>query len=147
MHYISTAWNEMRPEIFVNCFRRAHIGTGGEEVQNLQEDEDDDFAGFGDFFTVDDDLITSELRSIEQLVDDRTQAEDPDADTDDDDEAPPKPAPTAAVALDSLGNVRSYFSSMPNSVDMLNLVGALENCILRDAGKKKKQSRIESFLK
>ena len=115
-------------------------------MPNLQEAEDEDFAGFKDFLTVDDDFITSELRSIEQLVDDRTQ--EPDEDTDDDDDAPPEQPPTAAVALDSLANVRSYFASMPNSVNMLGLVGLLENCILRDAAKtQKKQSSIASFLK
>ena len=92
-------------------------------MPNLQEAEDEDFAGFEEFLTVDDDLITSELRSIEQLVDDRIQ--DPDEDTDDDDDAPQQP-PTAAVALDSLANVRSYFASMPNSVNMLGSQGPEE---------------------
>ena len=141
MHYISTAWNDMKPEVIRNCFRRAHIGEGGEEA--LPDEDATEYADFTEYLTIDDGIVTAELRTIEQLVDDRDQ--NPEEETEDEEEEA-RPIPSAGAALNSLSAVRDFVSSIPESQEMLSLIGKVENFIVNEGVAQKKQTRIDSFL-
>lgn len=62
IHYISSAWDSMQPEIIRNCFKKAKFGaevegtTAGFDVM-----DDPDLTRYEDYLHIDDNLLISEV--------------------------------------------------------------------------------------
>ena len=144
IHYISAAWNDMEPTTITNCFRKAKFWSDAEQL--VEKEEDTEFLEeYADYIGVDDDLVTAEVRSLEQLVDDHTQ--DPEEETNSDEEDTPAAVPSVGEALQSLNNVRSFISSVEESEEMLSLVHRLKNFMYQKTSKNAQQSKLDAFFR
>ena len=117
IHYISAAWDELEALTIKNCFRKARFLTTEDTIRlppPLDEDiADTEFEEFAEYFTVDDGIATTEFRSLEQLVDDAAAQDKPEGeDSDEETEDTPPTIPSAAGAMQSIYNVRSFVSSV-----------------------------------
>ena len=97
-------------------------------------------------------MLTSEIRSLEQIIDDLpagpSDTIEENSDDGNEETPPPPPPPTVAATLDAINTVRAYFSSCADSYDDLVQINRLESHLLADSSKKmSKQSTVDSFFR
>lgn len=87
-HYISIAWDEIKPEMIKNCFNKAYFGNVSHEVPNvLNSNEWQDYEeAYPGYTSIDDQLITSETLDIEEIISQATVNDEPDDPKDEEEE-------------------------------------------------------------
>ena len=154
-----TAWT------IANCYR--HCGFT-ELPSNLTDDESEDDDNIplsqlvrlrnidmGAYVSVDNDLLTCSESTDGNIIDDLLMARNPvseanaDDDDSDDDAAEELPPPTAAQAMETCDVMRSFFETISESDNSLNLLCILNKELLRCDMQKRcgKQTLIRDFFK
>jgi len=72
IHYVSTAWDEIKLDVIINCFRKAAFGVlnNSEQADSLPLEEEGFqlLQNFVDYATVDDELKTSSTRTLDEII-------------------------------------------------------------------------------
>lgn len=159
LHYIAWAWLQVDPRTIQNCFKKAGFlipddATTEEEV--MAEDPDSSPAQWGilgtdvtfeEFVGVDDAVPTSEIQSIDDIIDDHmSQNEDVADDDDDEEEEEARPAPTYREAVDALDTLSRYLNSVSGSEHLFPSLYKVEQHIEELACSKRKQTKISDFF-
>lgn len=67
LHYVSAAWDEIKPDVIINCFRKAAFGVlnNSEQADSspLKEEDFQLLQNFADYATIDDELVTSSTQT------------------------------------------------------------------------------------
>lgn len=154
INYITAAWESVRPDVIKNCFAKAGIKWSDQEIMpepEIEKEEEAVFENYPEYVTVDDDIATTEVRSLQEIVVDitgtRCNADESDGDDDDDEDRNIPAPPTAAAALTALYDVRRYVSNVPGiSNEAITKISELETLILNSSFKKVKQNKIENYF-
>ena len=149
MHYIAAAWDAVEPKCIRNCFRKAKVGVEGEVDLDLLADEiadDPDLAPFPEYLNIDDAVVTSEARSLEQICDDQASTSTQDERESDEEDEPETPVPSLAAALDSLHTFRQYLSSLAGAEDQISQLNSLKTFTIQDSEKKARQSKLDEYF-
>lgn len=145
INYISAAWDEIKPDVIRNCFRKAAFGVWNDSEQaDSSPLEDEDFQSlqnFPDYATVDDDLVTSSTRTLDEMIADATIVENA---KEEDDEPPP--TPTVTAGLQYLGELRKVLSSLEHAEEMLSYVNKIDNFLAATHIQNLKQTQIDTFF-
>ena len=143
VHYIRAAWDDVERSSIVNCFRNAGIRTSvepeipdglsgcldGDDLVELRQRLGHKWASLDAYINVDQDVITSEVRSIENIIDDVIGEED----LNDDDATEPPTVPTVSSVMEAFSVVRRYASCLDvaSSEEILRHVNAAEKVVMR----------------
>ena len=82
LHFIAKAWNDVKQSTVTNCFHKGGIHAGVVEVMDLAEEEElqkvdwhtlEPDCTLSDFISVDDEVLTMEEQSLEEVIDDHLQ--------------------------------------------------------------------------
>ncbi|KAK2579996.1 hypothetical protein KPH14_011995 [Odynerus spinipes] len=146
--YIAAAWGAMKSTTTQNCFKKSGFDCT-EICQNsiAEEAEPEVLLYFPGYSSIDDNVSTSEMRSVEELIEDdnNTTLE---ATTEDDIDAEESvPILSNAQALTAVNDLRRYVSSLGNSEDGLQQLNLIENIIIHNASKSLSQTKINDFFK
>jgi len=91
IHYVSAAWDEIKPNIIINCFRKAGFCVLNDfeqaDTSPLEEKDFQLLQNFADYATVDDGLVTSRTRTLlDKVIADTTLVENEKEDDDQEEE-------------------------------------------------------------
>lgn len=150
IHYISAAWDEIKPDVIRNCFRKAAFGVlnDSEQVDSSPVEEEDfpSLQNFPDYATVDDDLVTSSTRTLDEMVADATIVENEKEDSDQDEEDEPAPTPTVTAGILHLRELRKVLSSLEHAEEMLCYVNKIDNFLAATHTQNHTQTKIDTFF-
>lgn len=153
MNYISSAWDEIKPDVIKNCFRKAAFDVWNNSVQadtSLPEEEDfQSLENFPDYATVDDHLVTSSVRTLEEIIADATiegNTKEDDNEQEEDDEPEPTATPTVTTGLYYASELRKVLSSLEHSEEMLTYVNKIDNFLAAKHQQNLKQTKIDAFF-
>lgn len=162
IHFVVSAWFQVSPATLQNCFRKCGFGESREtndtntvnEEQLISEDWEKlapRDVNFDTYATVDSELATCGVMTVEQLCDEATAATSESAvreiasEGEDEDEI--EPLPTFAEALAAFDKIRNYISAYDTDgsevQNILNVEGALYRVKTRQV---KKQLTIKDFF-
>ncbi|XP_048006503.1 tigger transposable element-derived protein 4-like [Leguminivora glycinivorella] len=144
---ISAAWQAIKPETIQNCFKKAGFRNDERNIV-LEQEEPTILQDFPGYSSIDDNVATHEVLSVEDLIEsvDFTQNA---ALSDDDDanEQEETPILSNAQALSFVADLRRYVSSMGNSEDAIHKLNYIENLVISNASKSLRQSKINNYFK
>lgn len=157
MSYISAAWEEIAPNVIKNCFRKAAFGVWNDlqEADGLPLEEEDFqlLQNFPHYSTVDDNLVTSSTRTLDEIIADTTtienlKDEDDEQEEEDDQEEDVEPSqtPTITAGLHYLKELRKVLSSLDNSETMLSYANKIDNFLAAKHIQSLKQTKIDTFF-
>ncbi|XP_060851677.1 tigger transposable element-derived protein 4-like [Rhopalosiphum padi] len=131
IHYVSIAWDEIKPEVIKNCFNKAYFGNVSQEDPHvLDSDEFRDFEEvYPGYTSIDDQLITNEALELEEIINQATVNDEPDEPSDDEEEYIP-PLPSIASTVQSISTLRQALAATDGSENMLLYLGRVENFLL-----------------
>ncbi|KAL4122036.1 hypothetical protein QTP88_014443 [Uroleucon formosanum] len=120
IHYVSIAWDEIKPEVIKNCFNKAYFGNVSQEDPHvLDSDEFRDFEEvYPGYTSIDDQLITNEALELEEIINQATVNDEPDEPSDDEEEYIP-PLPSIASTVQSISTLRQALTATDGSENML----------------------------
>ncbi|KAE9528840.1 hypothetical protein AGLY_012415 [Aphis glycines] len=150
LHYVSAAWDEITADVIKNCFRKAKFVEGDysavekscEDFQELEE-----FPGYAE---IDEDVATSNIRSIDQIITDKIAPADVtsiDEESEDEEEDDTTPILPVVNALDYVNELRRLVASFDDADESLNHLNKIENFLYSKNIKNMKQRKIDDFLK
>jgi len=95
IHYVSIAWDEIKPEVIKNCFNKAYFGNVSQEDPDVFDSGE--FRDFEEVYpgytSIDDQLITIVALELEEIINQGTVNDEPDEPNDDEEEyIPPLPS-------------------------------------------------------
>lgn len=131
IHYVSIAWDEIKPEVIKNCFNKAYFDNVSQEDPHvLDSDEFRDFEEvYPGYTSIDDQLITNEALELEEIINQATVNDEPDEPSDDEEEYIP-PLPSIASTVQSISTLRQALTATDGSENMLLYLGRVENFLL-----------------
>ncbi|XP_050065566.1 tigger transposable element-derived protein 4-like [Aphis gossypii] len=120
IHYVSIAWDEIKPEVIKNCFNKAYFGNVSQEDPHvLDSDEFRDFEEvYPGYTSIDDQLITNEALELEEIINQATVNDEPDEPSDDEEKYIP-PLPSIASTVQSISTLRQALTATDGSENML----------------------------
>ncbi|XP_060860796.1 tigger transposable element-derived protein 4-like [Metopolophium dirhodum] len=133
IHYVSAAWDEIKPDVIINCFRKAAFGmlNNSEQADSspLKEEDFQLLQNFADYATVDDELVTSSTRTLDEIIADTNLVdnEKEDDDQEEEDQDFPVSTPTITTGLQHLSEIRKVLFCVENSEEMLGCLNKIEN--------------------
>lgn len=152
IHYISAAWDEIKPDVIINCFRKAAFGVLNDyEQADSSPLEDEDFQllqNFADYATVDDELVTSSTRTLDEIIADTNLTKNKKEDDDQEEEDDPHNSvstTTITAGLQHLLEIRKVLSSVENSEEMFSYVNKIEN-FLAEMHSQNLQTKIDHYF-
>ena len=133
IHYVSIAWDEIKPEVIKNCFNKVYFGNVSQEDPHiLNSDEFWDFEeAYPGYTSIDDQLITNEALELEEIINQATVNDEPDEPNEDEEEYFP-PLPSIASTVQSISTLRQALSATDGSENMLLYLGRMENFLLNN---------------
>jgi len=105
--------------------------------------DDPELADYADYVAVVNCVLTSEVRTVQQLIDDQL-CEDEEDDDSDTDEAPVPRASSVGATLDAFHTIRNFIYTCENAESELSQLNRLENFVLRHAPKR--QAKLDKFF-
>lgn len=168
IHFVLSAWHEVTSSAIQNCFVkcgfvRINDEEGLTEGQEINDDGDDDNADeewlrvaedvsgvkFSDYISIDQDVATCGILSIEEMCDD-AKNENNGKEAEDNvhaDEAEPTPVPSMSDAITAFETVRTFiYAHEITEKDQKNVVN-LENLLFNLKNERITQHKITDFLK
>ncbi|KAL4107151.1 hypothetical protein QTP88_017536 [Uroleucon formosanum] len=129
IHYVSIAWDEIKPEVIKNCFNKAYFGNVSQEDPHiLDSDEFRDFEKvYPGYTSIDDQLITNEALELEEIINQATVNDEPDEPSE---EEYIPPLPSIASTVQSISTLRQALTATDGSENMLLYLGRVENFLL-----------------
>ena len=116
------------------CFRKAKffVSPKNDREEVVEEEQVDELNDFPGYDIIDDDVLTCELRNIDniandELVDDRNEDNDEDGVEEDMEDTP-----SLTAGLDSIHDFRKLLGSFTNSEDLLEKLNRVENFLSRE---------------
>ncbi|PSN49561.1 hypothetical protein C0J52_09740 [Blattella germanica] len=146
MTFISAAWEGIDSQTITNCFRRAgfikeHDGTFCAASVPVITNDDEDWVSvqeklgdvnLEDFVSIDDDLMTSEIRSVDDMIADHATTANDDAN--EGDETMEENVSTRNEALGAINLLRKYmYSSVSNDATNFVYLNRIENVIIHNS--------------
>ncbi|KAG8226398.1 hypothetical protein J437_LFUL011936 [Ladona fulva] len=152
MHYVVSSWNEVKAETIVNCFHKVGFVNQPIKVSGRQESDDEGWTelqarinqpgNFENFVEVDDGMVTSELLTIEDMI----QSKGANSDTEEEDMAPPQSV-KKSEALEAIETLRRFFSAKTGVDDAIFLrLSYLEHAVIASGPAPMQQTTIDDFL-
>ena len=102
--------------------------------------------GFTDFVSVDDDVVTTEMMSDDDIIESLSYEPNPELEEEEDDSVPVPPLPTATDAKIALAVIRHFFEAQQDSYEDLRMINELEGKILSFVMKSMRQTKITDFF-
>jgi hypothetical protein len=133
LHNVSAAWDEITADVIKNCFRKAKFV--------------EEFPGYAE---IDEDIATSNIRSIDQIITDKIAPADVtsiDEESEDEEEDNITPILPVVNALDYVNELRRLVVSFDDADESLNHLNKIENFLYSKNIKNMKQRKIDDFLK
>lgn len=142
---IAAAWEAIKPETIQNCFKKAGFRNNDVDVV-LEEEEPVILQGFPGYSSIDDNVASYEIQSIEDLIENvnNTQEE---AESDNDQEDESTPILSHAQALSAVNDLKRYVTSLNQSEDALQKLNYVENLVIANASKSFCQTKISDYFK
>ncbi|XP_045496574.1 tigger transposable element-derived protein 4-like [Colias croceus] len=142
---IAAAWEAIKPETIQNCFKKSGFRNNEVEVV-LEEEEPVILQGFPGYSSIDDNVASYEIQSIEDLIENvnNTQEE---AESDNDQEDESTPILSHAQALSAVNDLRRYVTSLNQSEDALQKLNYVENLVISNASKSFCRTKISDYFK
>ena len=138
MNYISTSWDEIKPDVIKNCFCKAAFDVWNDlEEADSSPLEDEDFQtlqNFPDYATVDDNLITSCTRTLDEMIAEATtvvNAKEEDSEQEEEngqvEDNEPTPTPTVTAGLPHLNELQKVLTSLEHADEILIYSTKIDN--------------------
>jgi hypothetical protein len=143
LHFTAASWNSVGSYTIVNCFRNAGFCDKKDDDQVPAVFEDEHFSEwnllpeaegikFSEFVSADDSIITTEVRDIEDNIDDHQQMTD-DAIGEDAVDEDEHASPTFAEAVEALDTVPKYLTTSETGDTMMNNFIQMQNYVVASA--------------
>ncbi|KAL3214375.1 hypothetical protein MRX96_051495 [Rhipicephalus microplus] len=161
MQVLSTVWAQIQPGIVKNCFRKAGFQVDSDCTDCLpQEDQPDPgvwsaveeaFGSqqFSDYVTVDDDLVSSEQLTDEEIVAQIRQVPNAEQEEERNEEGNSgivTEEVTTSQALDYIQGLKNYFEQQATTSDEMNTLVMMETRIVSKAVRHTVQAKLTSFF-
>ncbi|KAE9522579.1 hypothetical protein AGLY_017001 [Aphis glycines] len=148
IHYVSAAWDEIKPDVIINCFRKAAFGVlnNSEQADSspLKEEDFQLLQNFADYATVDDELVTSSTRTLDEIIADTNLVdnEKEDDDQEEEDQDFPVSTPTINTGLQQLSEIRKVLSCVENSEEITPTCWITKKKTLAELKRKRETVRV-----
>ncbi|KAH7961967.1 hypothetical protein HPB52_013793 [Rhipicephalus sanguineus] len=161
MQVLSTVWAQIQPGIIKNCFRKAGFQVDSDCTDCLpQEDQpnpgvwsavEEAFGSqqFSDYVTADDDLVSSEQLTDEEIVALIRQAPNAEQEEEQNEEGNTgivTEKVTTSQALDYIQGLKTYFEQQATTSDEMNTLVMMETRIVSKAVRHTVQAKLTSFF-
>ncbi|KAL3260059.1 hypothetical protein MRX96_016531 [Rhipicephalus microplus] len=158
---LSTVWAQIQPGIVKNCFRKAGFRVDSDCTDCLPQEEQPDpgvwsaveeaFGSqqFSDYGTADDDLVSSEQLTDEEIVAQIRQV--PNAEQEEEQNKEGNSGivteeVTTSQALDYIQGLKNYFEQQATTSDEMNTLVMMETLIVSEAVRHTVQAKLTSFF-
>jgi hypothetical protein len=143
LHYIAKAWKQVKGSTVSNCFLNAGVFKVSEEGSRVEdeeeEEEEDDMlasaweklqtdCSLDDFLCIDDEVVTVETVSVEEMVESCMQ-EDVSEESDNEDDCEDNSVPSHAMVTAAINTIKKYISAADGNSDSFDNLYELENQI------------------
>ncbi|KAL4126942.1 hypothetical protein QTP88_011140 [Uroleucon formosanum] len=150
LHYVSAAWDEITADVIKNCFRKAKFVEGDYSAVKKSSEDFQELEEFPGYAEIDEDVATSNIRSIDQIITDKIAPADVtsiDEESEDGEEDDTTPILPVVNALDYVNELRRLVASFDDADESLNHLNKIENFLYSKNIKNMKQRKIDDFLK
>lgn len=162
INMISLAWNQVKSKTIKNCFIKGGFSEPKQDEPNISDENDVDESDddtiimdeddwnllraettFEEYLNCDIDIMTSELCTVDQLIENKLSGANL---SDDEDECDEVSSPSFQDALDSIEKLRTYFVCQNTSEKTFNELNSIHNAVLNTRRQRECQTTITDFF-